>query len=462
MTAKASTAAATTEREPAGPRPKATVQPPRPARIAEFQSAAAAIEERPVPPVARAILYVVVALIASAIAWASIAQIDRIVVATGRLVTSKPMIVIQPLETGVIRSLEVSIGSEVKAGDLLATLDATFAAADTVSLNERLEGLEAEAARLRGEIDGTPPTMPPGNRYAPSQTRLYAQRQAEYTARLGALETAIARAEANIVANRETQASLKERLRVLNQIVGMREELLRRNVGSQLQLMEAQLNQMSLREQLTSRVSEEKDLALSLEHARHERSSFVEEWSRTAAERLVTVTRDIDSTRQELSKAERRNTLVNLRAPADGVVLEIAQRSVGSVAREAEPLITIVPMHVPLEVEAEIRAADISRVRIGDHVRHKLEALPFQRHGHLEGSVRIVTEDAFRPQNEQREPIYRARISVESMELRDVPKDFRLIPGMTLTSEIVVGRRSVISYFVYPILRVFNESLREP
>lgn len=435
---------------------------PRTTGLSEFRSAAAAIEERPLPRAARSILYVVVGLIAAAVLWASLARIDRIVVASGRLVTSKPMIVIQPLETGVIRTLEVSLGSEVREGDLLATLDPTFAAADSAGVGERLASLEAEAARLRSELDGTPLVLPAGNRFESAQQRLYTQRQAEHASRLAGLDSSIARIEATITANRETQAGLKERVRVLNQIVGMREELLRRNVGSQLQLMEAQLNQMSLKEQLNARASEERELALSLEQARHERVSFAQEWDRTTGERLVTVSRDIDSARQELAKAERRSTLVNLRAPADGVVLEIAQRSVGSVAREAEPLITIVPLNVPLEVEAEIRAADISRVRIGDHVRHKLEALPFQRHGHLEGTVRVVTEDSFRPDSDKRTPIYRARIAVDRMELRDIPDSFRLIPGMTITSEIVVGQRSVISYFLYPLLRVFDESLREP
>ena len=74
-----------------------------------------------------------------------------------------------------------------------------------------------------------------------------------------------------------------------------------------------------------------------------------------------------------------------LRAPADGVVLELGQRSIGSVAKEAEPLVTLVPRGNKIEAEVDVDSADVARLRVGDPVRVKLDALPFQRHGTIDG-----------------------------------------------------------------------------
>jgi HlyD family secretion protein len=95
----------------------------------------------------------------------------------------------------------------------------------------------------------------------------------------------------------------------------------------------------------------------------------------------------------------------------------------------------------------------------------KLEALPFQRHGTLSGVVRVIDADALpstQPGSRESRMAYRARIVVGEGGLHDVPSQFRLMPGMEVTAEIKVGKRTVISYFLDPILRVHEESLKEP
>jgi HlyD family secretion protein len=154
-----------------------------------------------------------------------------------------------------------------------------------------------------------------------------------------------------------------------------------------------------------------------------------------------------------------------LEAPADAIVLDVAQRSVGSVMKEAEPLYTLVPLNSPLEAEVLVEGRDIGQVKTASLTRVKLEAWPFQKHGTLEGQVRTLSEDVFSPDPKKEgeaRPHYKARIKLTSAELRNVPDHFRLIPGMAVTAEIKIGDRSVISYFLYPLLRGLDESIREP
>ena len=154
--------------------------------------------------------------------------------------------------------------------------------------------------------------------------------------------------------------------------------------------------------------------------------------------------------------------MVALTAPADAVVLEVAKRSIGSVVREAEPVFTLVPLDVLLEAEVLVKARDIGHVGPEQEARVKLDAFPFQKHGTASGVVRTVSEDAFTDEGKSEQSFYRARVLLSDTRLDRVPEKFRLIPGMTVIAEIKVGKRSVMSYFLYPLLRGLDESIREP
>jgi hemolysin D len=183
------------------------------------------------------------------------------------------------------------------------------------------------------------------------------------------------------------------------------------------------------------------------------------------------VQQDISTATQQLASSERRRSLVVLRAPAHGVVLELGQRSIGSVAKEAEPLVTLVPQDNTIEAEVDVDSVDVARLRVGDPVRVKFDALPYQRHGTLDGTVRVITENSFQTDRNTTAPtdkpdgrpsFFRGRIALGPVKLRNVPNDFHLIPGMTTSAEIVIGKRTIISYLLDPIVRLFDEGLREP
>ena len=133
-----------------------------------------------------------------------------------------------------------------------------------------------------------------------------------------------------------------------------------------------------------------------------------------------------------------------------------------SPVREAETLITLVPLGGRLEVEAEIEAKDIGKVNEGDPVRVKVSAFPFQKYGTLDGRVRVLSEDAFTRQAENGRAgntFYRARIELatEGGSLAE-----RIIPGMETQSEIRVGERRIIEYLIHPIIKSLDEAIREP
>jgi hemolysin D len=446
-----------------------------------FQPDAVMIEERPLPWFARSVVYVVVLLVAATAIWATVSKVDRVVVARGKLITIDPLMVVQPLETAVIRTINVGVGDYVKAGAVLATLDPTFTESEQVADQERLGSMLAEAHRIEAEIYGEP--YPPKSvdnpleaKYARLQAAVYAHRQAEYRAAVAASDADAAKAEAALVTNRKAQDGLEERVKVVSQVEGMRDELFKLSAGSRLNLLQSRLDRLSLADQLGEKKNQEKELEAQLASAREQKEKYINNWIREAGERLTQLQQQISTETQKLAAAERRRSLVLLRAPADGVVLELGQRSIGSVAKEAEPLVTLVPRDNKIEAEVDVDSADVARLRVGDPVRVKFDALPFQRHGTISGEVRVLTENSFQPdknnnsasaqtppKNPDGQPaFFRARVTLGPLTLQDVPKDFRLIPGMTTTAEIIVGKRTIISYLLDPVIRLFDEGLREP
>ncbi|PWC40883.1 HlyD family type I secretion periplasmic adaptor subunit [Azospirillum sp. TSO35-2] len=465
--------------------PPAPPAPARPAGFAlDYLPDGAAIEHAPLPWAARSTLYVLAGLLAALVLWAGLAQVDRIVAAGGRLVTTAPMVVAQPLETAVIRSVDVQVGDFVRAGDRLATLDPTFAAADLADLTARRSSLDAQIGRLRAELDGSAYLPPAGlsdtaAADVAAQAAILERRRAEYRSRLASLDEKSAQLESSLAANRRAQIGLAERLALVGEVEEIRRQLQERQTGSRLTWLEARGERLRMRDDLNGLKDRESETEHELRATQADRAAFVDEWRRKSAEELVEQTRQRATLVEQIAKADRRRSLVTMTAPVDAIVLEVAKRSVGSVVKEAEPLVTLVPADVPLEVEAEIPSRDIGLVRVGDPVRVKLDAFPFQRHGVLPGEVRTISADAFphdgaagggmagpdgaRPGGGPNGgAVFRTRVRLLGTTLESVPDGTRLSPGMVASAEIRVGTRSVLSYFLYPVIRALDESIREP
>lgn len=459
--------------EPVDPteHPTAAPHPPvggLPAAAREFLPDAAEIESRPVAPLATTVLYALFGLITVTLLWATFSQLDKIVVARGRLVVPTGLIVVQPLETAVIRSLKARVGHTVRQGETLGTLDPTFTGADVNQLRGRRESLEAQVLWLHAELTGEPPPLP-DTREARMQNLLFRERGASFRARIAQYAETLKRIEVVLTAAQQEEVNLGNRLDNHHEIKKMQEELIKGNSGSRLRLLEAQDLSLSILYDLDKARHRTIELRQSLATTQAEREAFAGDWRQKAAEELMTAQRELDGVTDQLSKAERKQELISLTSPVDAVVLEVAKRSVGSVVREAEPLFTLVPLPAELEAEVEIDPADIGLLRLQDPARLKLEAFPFQKHGTIPATVRMLSEDALsRPPGTnaamggEAATYYLGRLALGANELTGLPAGTRLLPGMTVTAEIVVGSRSVLSYFLYPVIRALDEGLREP
>lgn len=433
--------------------------------------------ERATPPLgARWTLFTLAGVLCVLIIWAIVGKIDKIVSAEGKIVTVATPVVLQSYSISLVKDIRVVMGQRVHKGDLLVVLDPTFAQADLSQLQERIISLSAHAARLQCEMDETtypPPPAPEAPPLNASQQReqrvqadIYQNRHAEFAARIRTYEEQEKRLVSEIASTIEDLQRRKERLKIYREFEEMRRKLYEQGIEARAGFLEVKKDRLTVESdvlRLDSRIQELRYEAASVEA---DKAAYLTGWRSSTAQEMVTVRRDLDQAREQLNKAQKMNELVNIRAPMDAVVLEVAKRNVGSVADEAEALVTLVPLNSPLEVDVEIQPQDIGYVRVGQTARVKLATMPFQKHGKIDATVLAVSEDAFLKKTAAGEQsVYRARLELPPNPLdsmRSLPQGFTILPGMTVSAEINVGERRIIEYFLYPIIAGFDQSLREP
>jgi hemolysin D len=443
--------------------------------ILEFESPSTAITTAPIPASARNIVWVVSSMFTAAVVAMSLIPVDRVVTAQGKVVSQSPTLVVQPLEAAIVRSIEVRDGEAVHAGQVLARLDPTFAAADVGALAAQVSTLQAQVSRLQAEADGRPFTYTGLDPNLSLQAAIFAQRQAEfnfklenYSQKVNGLASAIARSGSDA-------AGYRSRLQVATNVEQMRRDLERMQVGSKLNTLAAMDNRAEMERNLHSAeetgAAAQRDLAAMVA----ERDGYVQNWHADVSEKLSDATGKLSDARESLNKAQLRRQLVELRADRDATVLTVARVSVGSVLQSGQQFITLVPADAPLEVEANISGRDDGFVHVGDPVAIKFDTFPFTQYGLAHGTVRTISADSFTGQDEQRnptgavpmsansnEPFYRARVAIDRVALHDTPAGFRIMPGMPVTADVKVGMRTVMNYLLGRVLPVASEGMREP
>ncbi len=413
-------------------------------------------------------------LVAAFITASALIKVDSVVTAHGEVVSKESTLVVQPLETSIVREIKVHVGEKVHKGQILARLDPTFAAADLSAQRPRSPALQAQVARMQAEVDNKPFSYSGLDPDLSLQAAIYAQRQSEYHYRLQNYKEKADSLIANIARARADAKGYKARLEVATDVEKMRRQLEKLHVGSQLNTLSAIDNRAEMERNLASAKEQAASAARDLAALIAERDAYVQNWHAKIAEKLSEATSKLSDAREALNKAQLRKQLVVLRADRDATVLTVAKVSVGSVLQSGQQLITLVPSDAPLEIEANVAGRDDGYVHVGDPVAIKFDTFPFTQYGMAHGTVRIVSADSFTGQEEQRnpssavplpntsEPYYRARISIDKVDLHGVPKGFHLMPGMPVTSDVKVGKRSILTYLLGRVLPVGMDAMREP
>tara|TARA_Y100000022_G_scaffold186523_1_gene183182 strand:+ start:127 stop:1749 length:1623 start_codon:yes stop_codon:yes gene_type:complete len=389
-----------------------------------------AIYEAPISKAKVFSSFLLLGIIFFVLLFSILSYVDITVSSRGKFVTSVPNVEVQAARSSVVTKIAVKRGDRVRKDDILVTLDPSEVGSDQKVMStklraarQRIKRLVLEEKALKGvdlsnskvrQLDG-------GNR------EILAKRLNEYDS------------IKNLIDVNKKQVALKE------EVMKAHEELFRKGAGSKIGFLQAKDNLLAVTKVLSESESKlSQKVAGIVEQLEKERESEVQLFEEL----------------KSLNKLEKKSAV---RAPVDAIVLDIPASSVGTIVREGEVVIKLVPRDVPLVLEVDVDPKDIKDLKVGVPVSVKLDALPFQQFGDIKGTLVYLSEDTFSEDlNGEKRPVYRARVDLEAKSVQRMRNRADLTPGMLAKADFRVGERRLITYFTNPIVRGLNSALREP
>ncbi|RUW27335.1 HlyD family type I secretion periplasmic adaptor subunit [Mesorhizobium sp. M4B.F.Ca.ET.013.02.1.1] len=450
-----------------------------------FLPAALEITESPPSPIGRAIGASIIAVFCFALAWAWLGTVDIVATATGKIVPGGRTKLIQPFDTGVVRAINVRDGQSVKAGDVLIELDPTMADADQERQKSDLLSAELDVARLRAALAEDPlAAFRPPQGASAAEIEMHRQylvsQLAEQNTKLAEIDREQSQKEAERSTTLASGAKLEATIPLLQERVDIQKQLVDKALASKVLYLSEYQELVGLQQDLNLHQSRLREADAAIALLRETREKTTAEYRRATYEALAKAEQRAASTGQEVIKAERRTKLQQLTAPVDGVVQQLAVHTVGGVVTPAQPLAVVVPSESHLEIEAMLSNRDIGFVHPGQMAEIKVDTFNFTRYGLLHGEVVSVSSDAIvrdrqptgsndrasgaaqsdsEPRDQELQ--YAARVSLDRTDMQVDDKLVKLGPGMAVTVEIKTGTRSIIGYFLSPLAKYQQESLRE-
>jgi len=373
----------------------------------------------------RLTLWVAVFCLLALTVWAALTEIDQVTRAQGQIIATARTQVVQAVDGGVLRELKVQEGDTVKAGQLLATLEKARAQAAVDDSRAKVAALRITLARLRAEVYGGNPVFDEELLAYPelieNQKSLYNRRRTAFTE--------------DIAAQQKVKAVLSEEL-------AMNKKLEASGDVSKAEVLRLERQVAEIDAQITGR-----------------RNKFFQD----AQAEMAKAQEDLNTQSESLNDRAQLLEQTDLIAPAAGVVKNIKVTTLGGVVRAGDTVMELLPTDGGLVVEAKVQPSDVAWVRLGQTANVKLDAFDFSIFGGFKGEVSYVSPDTLNEDTPQGpRPYYRVHIRIGDKEFQGERADrLEALPGMTAQVDILAMRRTVLSYIVNPVSKIFAKAMKD-
>lgn len=374
---------------------------------------------------ARLALMAMMGGIAVLLAWAAWAQIDQVTRASAQIIASERTQVIQTAESGVITRMHVKEGEQVRAGQILVTLEKERAQAAVSDSSAKAAALRITLTRLEAEVYGRPlvfsKDLESYKDYIRNQTNLYERRRTAFSQDIESLERILG------IAKEELQINQK---------------LLKSGDVSRAEVLKLQRSAADITAQIANR-----------------RNKYFQD----AQADMTKAQEELNTQQEQLRDRTQVLEHMELLAPADGIVNNIRATTLGAVLRAGDIAMELFPTGGDLIAEAKVPPADIAFIQVGQEASVKLDAYDSTIYGAIKGNVSYVSPDVLKEEGRQG-PVYYYRVHVlvpQSLVDARRSSDIALRPGLTATVEIKARERSVLSYLTKPISKTMQNALGE-
>lgn len=408
--------------------------------------------------------FVLLALLSTAgiLLWAGLSSLDIIVRTEGRIIPAGKSQIIQHLEGGIVRQLLVQEGEVVRAGQPLMELSDIQARSSLGQEQTKLAALRGREARLLAELNDLDAiAFPEGLNDADvrrAESDAWKARRARLAEEVRVLRDQGTQKRGEIAESGSRRENLIGELEVAQKQHRLIDGLRKSGAASELEVLDSQLRS----QRLSSQIAEAGAAIPRLRAAQAETESRVSEvrarFRSEASSELTQVRADLEKSNLEVGSNADRLNRNSVRAPVSGFINRLAVTTVGGVVRPGEVLMEITPDDQRVVIEARARPNDRANLRRGLPARVRLGAYDYATFGVMDGEVAEVSADTLGDEKEGR--YYRVRI--EAAPVSGIRQPGEIVPGMTASADIVVGKRTVLSYVLSPLLKFRDGAFRDP
>ena len=412
----------------------------------------------------RIVMYFWIIAIAVFLIWANFALIDEIARGDGEIIPSGQNQMVQNLEGGIVEEILVREGEEVKKSQILLKINNEKSLSSFSSNSIKADALDAKIIRLKAEASGEDFQVDKAVKekiplFVANEESLYSTNKKQLESKLNALEEQLSQKKQELSEARTHLTHLKESSKMITEEVTMTKPMVAKGVRSKIDFLKLQREANEIEDRYTAT----NQSIPRLQSAIKEVQSTIDETFLTyrgdAKAKLNEAVAELRSLRSDSTALEDQVTRTIVRAPMNGVIQKLFLNTIGGVIRPGADIMEIVPSDTALVVEVKVKPADIAFIYYGQKAIAKFSAYDFSIYGGLTGKVILISADTIK--DEKDNVFYTVRIKTDKNYIGRNGKKLKLIPGMTVSVDIITGQKSVLDYILKPILKTKQYTFTE-
>ena len=399
--------------------------------------------------------------------WAMFTEISGAVVASGNVVVETNTRQVQHQEGGIVKSIYVKNGDVIEAGDLLIQLDDTITNANLSVIVKQLIDLYAQEARLKAEQVRADEIVFAANDFGEdeqrdireSQIKLFEARKNSLDGKRQQLREQIIQFESKIVGlEAQRQAKLSETKIVEAELANL-DNLLDQQLVSASRVTVLNRDIVALKGEIGGFTSEIAQTKEAISERNIQILQLDEEFLASVLEEIQDVRSQIGNLEEQKIAAEDELRRIDIIAPLDGFVHNLAVTTIGGVLGPREVAMSIVPKNDLLVVEAQVQPINIDQISPAQNARIRLPSFDQRTTPELSAKVETISADLLRDDATGAQ-FYKVRLKISEDELTKL-EGKSLVPGMPVETFIQTDERTVMSYLLKPIRDQISHAMRE-
>ncbi len=407
-------------------------------------------------------IFAVFAFIVLLFAWMSFAEISQVVRVEGKIIPAGKSQQIQHLEGGIISSINTQEGAVVHKGDVLLVIDSTLAGASLSETQGKFDAQLARAARLSAEVDGKDKIEFPADLKNSSvmipETNFFQARREKLEHEIAVQQSMLNQRLAELEESRSKKARLSSEMVTASERLDIVNKMASSGAASKLEVLDAKGREQSLRTELGDVSGLVPKLEAAIGEARARIADSKSSFRAEAQKDYVDTLSEVERLKQILTAADDRLKRTEIKAPVDGVINSLSVNTVGGVVKAGENLLEITPATHQILIEARALPKDRGYLHPGLKTQVRVLTYDPAEFGVLSGVVTKIGADSLKDSSNM--PYYQVNIVVD--ELPDLYKGKEMIPGMTVTADIVTGKRTILQHLLSPLRKFTYNMFRDP